>query len=76
MAGISSPARGTRRRDDRRQRRRFVTVIEMSDTLIGEAFLTERVLNATTGRRLYTYLNTSSEPAQPSLAVPLGRCSP
>jgi hypothetical protein len=56
---------------DKLHGRDLVTVIETSDTLIGEAFLTDRVLNAATGRRLYTYLNTSSAPAQPSLALPL-----
>jgi hypothetical protein len=50
---------------------RFVTVIETDDTLIGETFLTDRVVNAATGHRLYTYLNTSSDPALPSLAAPI-----
>jgi hypothetical protein len=50
---------------------RFATVTETSNTLIGEAFLTDRVVNAATGHRLYTYLNTSSDPTHPSLAAPL-----
>lgn len=50
---------------------RFVTVIETLGTLMGETFLTDRVLSAANGRRLYTYLRTSSASTQPSLLAPL-----
>jgi hypothetical protein len=50
---------------------RFVALTEANGTLMGEAFLTERVVSAATGQRLYTYLNTSSESTHPSLAAPL-----
>jgi hypothetical protein len=49
----------------------FATVIEATNTLIGEAFLMDRVVNAATGGRLYIYLNTSSSPGTTSLASPL-----
>jgi hypothetical protein len=50
---------------------RFIAVTEADETLMGEAFLTDRVVNVDTGRRLYTYLKTSSESTPPSLAAPL-----
>jgi hypothetical protein len=49
---------------------RFATAIETDSTLMGETFLTERVVNAATGRRLYTYLKISGS-AAPSLGAPL-----
>jgi hypothetical protein len=50
---------------------RFVAVTEGTNTLIGESFLTARVVDATTGQRRYTYLNISAAAAPPSLAPPL-----
>jgi hypothetical protein len=48
----------------------FATVIETDSTLIGETFLTERVVNAATGQRLYAYLKISGSTV-PSLGAPL-----
>ncbi len=50
---------------------RLVAVTEGTNTLIGESFLTARVIDATTGQRRYTYLNISAAAAPPSLAPPL-----
>jgi hypothetical protein len=49
----------------------FATITEATNTLMGEAFVTARVVDAATGRRLFTYLNTFSAEGQPSLVAPL-----
>jgi hypothetical protein len=49
---------------------RFVTLTEADNTLMGEGFLTGWVIDAASGRRLYSYLKTSGSEL-PSRSAPL-----